>query len=62
MFAAAEQCDARLLFQLDQLPGQGGLDQMQQIGRPGDILFPGGHEKVFQHTDLYGISLLLIQE
>ena len=41
VLAPAEQLDTQFLLQLHQLSGQGGLSQMQEIGRLGDVLLPG---------------------
>ena len=53
VFAPVEQGYAQFFFQLDQLPGQGRLAQMQQAGCLCDVLFPGNHQKIVQNTDLH---------
>ena len=57
-----EQCDAKLLFQLDELSGQGGLGQVQQSGRLCDVFFSGRHQKVFQNTNFHKKALPSIEK
>ena len=47
MLAPVKEFDAQFLFQLDQLPGEGGLCQVEEVSRPGDILLRATMRKYF---------------
>lgn len=53
VLAATEQLDSQLLLQLHQLAGQGGLRQMEQRRRPGDVLLPGHSQKILQRPKFH---------
>ena len=46
VIAAAEKLDPQFPFQLHQLPGQGGLGQMEQSGGLCDVLLPSHSQKI----------------
>ena len=45
-----------LLLQHHQLPGQGGLGEVEGLGGAGDALLPGHCEKIPQHAKLHSAS------
>lgn len=51
-----KELGAQLLFQLHELPGERGLGDVQKPRRPGDVLFPRGHQKVPQYAQFHGAS------
>lgn len=52
--AAVKELHPQLLLQLHQLPGQGGLGQMEQDRRLSDILLPGYRQKISQNAKFHG--------
>ena len=48
---------AQLLLQFFQLSGQGGLGQVQGLGRRRNILLSGYRQKVLQHSQFHSIHL-----
>ena len=59
--APDHQLLAQLLLQLPELPGQGGLGQMQRLGRRRNVLLPGHGQKVLQHSQFHTIHLLVLR-
>ena len=47
-FAAQQQFGAQSLFQVRQLPADGGLGDVEQFRRPGDVPHFGHCQKIFQ--------------
>ena len=47
---------AQFLLQVGHLPGQGGLGNVQQLCRMGNILFFGHHQKVMKNPQLHTIN------
>ena len=48
-----QQVFSQFFFQLPQLPGQGGLGNVQLFRRFGDVLLPGNCEKIAQYSDFH---------
>lgn len=51
--APDHQLFAQLLLQLLELPGEGGLGQVEEVSRRRDILLPGHGQKVLQHSQFH---------
>ena len=60
--ATAEQLHPQLLLQLHQLPGEGGLGDVEQGGGPGDVLLAGRHQKIAAIREVPWLFLLYIQK
>ena len=46
----------QLLLQLFELSGQGGLGQMQRLGRRRDVLLSGYRQKILQHAQFHSFT------
>ena len=58
--APDHQLFAQLFFQIPQLAGEGGLGQVQGLGRRRDVLFPGHCKKVLQYAQFHKVHLLAL--
>ena len=55
---ADQQRPAQLLLQILHLAGEGGLGQVQKVGRPGDAALPGHGQEIAQRPYLHCVVLL----
>ena len=53
VLAPPEELDPQLLLQLHQLPGQGGLGQMEQCCSLSDVFLPGYRQEISQNTKFH---------